>query len=281
MTSLKIQWLIPAVLGGFLIGSGLIGQAQESDQPGILRISSARASDIPVQNAGHHKHNAIYDNGMVGGDYPCPEMAGPCRYGCPKGHCWHGHCCHHKHWCCEHYGCHSPDYGFSVPEKNPIYRRGVQYNRYFPAGWYGTPGGGITPGVIYPTIYQPTDTTQLGFYYQHVPFWMPNPNALPPRPIPSQWHVLLPPAQPNIPYSMYGYHSCWHHGKGFHKWGRKGKGGIDCPPDGDVWADGAEMIPGDAQSAPSSTDPTPIPSSESAVNDSAENLNIRRAALNE
>jgi hypothetical protein len=35
----------------------------------------------------------------------------------------------------------------------------------------------------------PTDTTQLGYYYQHAPAWRPAP--APGAPIPSQWHRPL------------------------------------------------------------------------------------------
>jgi hypothetical protein len=37
-----------------------------------------------------------------------------------------------------------------------------------------------------PHIYMPTDTTQLGYYYQHAPAWTPAPP--PGAPIPSHWH---------------------------------------------------------------------------------------------
>lgn len=277
MTSYTLHRLTRAVLGGFLIGSSLIGYAQDNDEPGVLRITSAPSnSNVPVQNAGYGKHG-----GYVAG----PDCYGDCQ-ACPPGRpckgkpCFHGHGCLHCKKCfCEHYGKHSPDYGFSVPEKNPIYRRGVQYNQYYPAAWYGTPGGGIQPGApIYPTVYQPTDTTQLGYYYQHVPFWMPNPNALPPRPIPSQWHVLAPPVQHQIPYGTYGYQSCWHHAKG--KWGRKKGGEPDFCPPGDGWVETPGAAPTDIQSMPATSDPVPTPEA-APTNDSAQNLHIRRATFEE
>src|SRR5690606_22022975 len=40
-------------------------------------------------------------------------------------------------------------------------------------------------------VYMPTDTTQLGYYYQHVPYWLPRPNAVPPAPRPADWHVSM------------------------------------------------------------------------------------------
>ena len=59
--------------------------------------------------------------------------------------------------------------------------------------WYGA--GADYSGSYAPMVYQPTDTTQLGYYYQHVPFWQPMPNRLPPRPIPAQWHITAPAVQ--------------------------------------------------------------------------------------
>ncbi len=34
----------------------------------------------------------------------------------------------------------------------------------------------------------PTDTTQLGYYYQKVPTWVPVPGMIPPPPQPEEWH---------------------------------------------------------------------------------------------
>ncbi len=252
MISLSVRRLFPAVLGGFLIGSSLIGFAQEGDGPGFVRISDVKPQGVPVQNASHHVHKGEYH----AIDPTCPP-GGPAVYGegCPDGSCYgHGHCYGHCHGNChlkglfrEHYCTHSPDHGFSVPEKNPIYRRGVQYNRYYPNSWYGAPGTNISPGVVYPTIYQPTDTTQLGFYYQHVPFWQPNPNALPQRPIPAEWHVKGPPSAPLAFNHITPYRAGWGHGHAkFH--GKYGRGG-DCPP-GDIWV---ETTTGTPASIPNGT----------------------------
>ena len=54
----------------------------------------------------------------------------------------------------------------------------------------------------------PTDTTQLGYYYQTVPRWHPNPNMVPPAPNPRQWHQPLCQLQAQAGYynngSQYG-----------------------------------------------------------------------------
>jgi len=250
----RLRRLSRAVLGGFLIGSSLIGYAQENESPGLVRITDARPKGVPIRNASlGHAGRGEYHN--IGGNYAgsgdCPECYG-------DGHGHHGH----KGLFREHYCKHSPDHGYSTPGKIPIYRRGVQYNQYFPAAWYGTANGGITAGN-YPQIYQPTDTTQLGFYYQHVPYWQPNPNALPPRPIPAQWHRRVPTA--NAPWNNGG----WGHGYG---------GGAYCPP-GSGWTESSTLTPTPMQSAPTATPaPTPVPAAP-PQDDSALNLHIRRAGF--
>jgi hypothetical protein len=37
----------------------------------------------------------------------------------------------------------------------------------------------------------PTDTTQLGFYYQQVPYWQPVAGMVPAAPNPNDWHQPL------------------------------------------------------------------------------------------
>lgn len=79
------------------------------------------------------------------------------------------------------------------PVKRPIYRVPVQYARYWPTSYYT---GGYDPALRYgqplPMVYQPTDTTQLGFYHQRVPQWQPRPNAIPGPPWPPHWHYVVP-----------------------------------------------------------------------------------------
>lgn len=79
------------------------------------------------------------------------------------------------------------------PVKRPIYRVPVQYARYWPTSYYT---GGYDPALRYgtplPMVYQPTDTTQLGFYHQRVPQWLPRPNAIPGPPWPPHWHHVVP-----------------------------------------------------------------------------------------
>jgi hypothetical protein len=79
-----------------------------------------------------------------------------------------------------------PDYGWCPPGKLPIDYVSVDYNRQFPGSWYGQPA---TCGVIRPQVYWPTDTTQLGYTYQHVPRWLPAYGMVPPVPHPDQWNI--------------------------------------------------------------------------------------------
>ncbi|MCA9080294.1 MAG: hypothetical protein KDA58_07020 [Planctomycetaceae bacterium] len=119
----------------------------------------------------------------------------PCSHGC--GHsCGHGQLARHVHqffdWFNPHGMCtHPPDYGFRPPVKQPIYRRPVAYQQWYPQQWNAQQvayqqqsGYGQAPQ----TVYWPTDTTQLGYYYQQVPQWRPSPGMIPGPPQPKQWH---------------------------------------------------------------------------------------------
>jgi hypothetical protein len=227
---------------------------------GMVRISDGPAGG--VQQAGHHKHGgyAYSDGGMCPSDGACPQCRGS---GCK--HCF-GHGCQHGCLgCClgnkfqEHYCTNSPDYGYSIPGKYPIERRGVQYVNYFPASWYGSGGGGAA--VAYPMVYQPTDTTQLGFYYQHVPFWMPQPNPLPRRSPPAHWHNYAP----AVPASA--FHSGYWRGNAFD----------GCPVAYGAPAAGSPTpVDPSLQTVPSEPPPAPRP----PVHESAADSPFRRASYN-
>ncbi|HWL09804.1 MAG TPA: hypothetical protein VNQ76_15460 [Planctomicrobium sp.] len=84
---------------------------------------------------------------------------------------------------------------FSPPVKRPIYRTGVAYYKMWPNSWTGNEGAYPVTNHQYPTVYMPTDTTQLGYYYQHVPYWQPRQGMVPPPPVPSQWHTTIAQSQ--------------------------------------------------------------------------------------
>jgi hypothetical protein len=64
---------------------------------------------------------------------------------------------------------HQYNYGWGVPSTR-LTRVGAHYTQWTPETPYSQTGGGL-PGGQYPMVYQPTDTTQQGFYYVHVPRW--------------------------------------------------------------------------------------------------------------
>ncbi|MCA9065796.1 MAG: hypothetical protein KDA96_22160 [Planctomycetaceae bacterium] len=80
-----------------------------------------------------------------------------------------------------------PDAGWNPPVHLPVNRDGVWYQSYYPSAFYGNPGGGFTNS--YPQVYQPTDTTQLGYYYHKVPTWQTRPGMIPPAPNPRDYHL--------------------------------------------------------------------------------------------
>jgi hypothetical protein len=103
----------------------------------------------------------------------------------------HPGCCLHGWLPFDGAATHSPDYGWVRPVKFPIRPVPVEYHRYWPTRWYGEPGT-VPPAPTYrqfPMVFMPTDTTQLGYYYQRAPIgWRPNPGMIPPPPWPTDWH---------------------------------------------------------------------------------------------
>lgn len=72
------------------------------------------------------------------------------------------------------------------PGKIRIRRERVQYWKYYPNYWSGKGPG--APRQYAPMVYTPTDTSQLGFYYQHAPSWTSQPWRIPGAPHPAAWH---------------------------------------------------------------------------------------------
>lgn len=84
-----------------------------------------------------------------------------------------------------------PDAGWAPPARLPVNRDTVWYANYYPQAFYGNPGGGFIGN--YPQVYQPNDTTQLGYTYQTVPTWQSRPGMIPPAPVPSHFHTRVCP----------------------------------------------------------------------------------------
>ncbi len=98
------------------------------------------------------------------------------------------------------------DSGWAPPARVPVYRVPVEYQRYYPKTWYGSPGGSLP--AQYPVTYVPTDTMQLGYYWQRVPSWQPRPGMLPAPPRPDQWMMRQhqfanPPMMYNMTYRQW------------------------------------------------------------------------------
>jgi hypothetical protein len=139
-----------------------------ADDAAIFRITDKPS---PVPDAGPGAPAAA-PGGPVAGPVAGPVEGAPCDGAggaCAGGGCWF-----------------NPTRGYQPYAAAPIYRDAIVYYRYWPDKWYGEPGFNLRP--MFPQVYMPTDTTQLGFYYARVPQWMPNPNMYPPIPRPSDWH---------------------------------------------------------------------------------------------
>jgi len=162
--------------------SGAFAVAQESGD-GIVRItdSQVRATEIQAGTA-----------------------SAPCQTGCPDnydargrgGRCGNGGAGHVRgivsvlspHGA----GLHSPDHGWAPPGRVQLpYPRPVAYQKWFPDPWTGQPVAYVDGGPRPPVVYMPTDTTQLGYYYQTVPRWHAYPGMIPSAPNPNQWHQNL------------------------------------------------------------------------------------------
>jgi hypothetical protein len=152
---------------------------------GLIRITdNVQGKQIQVHNASQTTNcpscqqngGTVVNSGTTYSDSSyCPECQG-------RGRCFHGHLMGKLH------GPHvSPGTGYVMPNRVPIYRNPVGYTQWYPSYWSGH-GYGV-PVPFNPAVAVPTDTTQLGYYYNHVPTWTPKPGMLPPIPRPDAWHV--------------------------------------------------------------------------------------------
>ena len=285
MTLRKSNWIAAAFMAA--VSCTTAGYGQDDGSVGIVRISDGKARTT-VQGASFHGHHGGHvGNCQTGNCQTGNCQTGNCQNGCFNGcnnSCYNGQFC--NGFFNERYCKNSPDHGYSPPAKYPLHRRGVQYDTMFPNQWYGTPGASYAPA---PMVYQATDTTQLGYSYQHVPFWQPSANTLPQRPIPAQWHITAPVVhassfhngQGGCQYGYccnYGYGNCYH---GLHGY-NYGCPTNDCP----------SMAPSAAPAAPKSNEPTlllgapgeekgkdaAIPPTPNRFQNSADSGHIRRAA---
>ena len=210
MSFTKSNGLLTAALM-LSVGATVNAFAQEvPSSEGIVRITDGRTrSNVgPVSNQRVTQVYSLQNADAAGPTPVAANATGGASSSCQNGNCQNGYSqggyvygsgqcdtCQGGRGCLlgEYYCKHSPDYGYSPPAKYPLHRRGVEYTNYYPANWYGAGGPAIQSQA--PMVYAPTDTTQMGFYYQHVPFWQPQQGRLPERPIPAQWHITAPAVQ--------------------------------------------------------------------------------------
>lgn len=233
-----------------IIGAGLLSLTTASaEEPGVVRISdgvtrTAAQSDLKLPPA--PLPSELSDAGTVytPGMQPIPEGTYIESYGCqncPPGDGYYGQDCHghncvfggtltHRGDRCQDPNCPHcnngrgrascwgrnalpPDYGFHPPTPEPfIWRQPVVYQRYLPDQPYGTPGMTYTQAVQ-PMVYMPTDTTQLGFNYMHVPQWLPNRANYPLAPNPVMWQRRVAPYDNMYDNQYRAKHKSFHFGR--------------------------------------------------------------------
>lgn len=186
---------IPAAHAG---DPGDAGVVRISDRPTetIQQVSHATSSATGSYSHGYHPHRKILFRPSASCGYAdCGGFSHHSHHGIVASHIHAGRGPLRNMLTPDKSCTYSPAHGWARPVPHPVVRYPVEYRRYWPAKWYGEPGGGISPKARrYPTIYMPTDTTQLGFYYQVVPRWRPNPAMIPPAPWPPHWHSRECPA---------------------------------------------------------------------------------------
>ncbi|MHC4877980.1 MAG: hypothetical protein ACYTGL_16100 [Planctomycetota bacterium] len=185
---MKMQYVLPMTLLT-LLGVGIFGSAAQAEDDGVAFVGGAQNSAEPyyvvMPTQQRQAPNPTYWTWM-----PCP-FHGTCNTcantNCPGGKgMWTFPA---VRWVLDpDYYAVPPDYGWSVPAKHAIPRQNVTYQKYYPTTWYGQKANQKVAARRYPIIAQPTDTTQMGYYYQHVPTWQPK-NILPNPPHPKAWHV--------------------------------------------------------------------------------------------
>jgi hypothetical protein len=176
--------------------------ADDQSTQGVVRISDGGSKTIQQVS-----HRALPGHGLIshGSPYTTQILFQNSTTSCGCSQCVNDS--HHGHYLYKDRGplrnmilldnsrTYSPGHGWARPMPSPIVRNPVEYQRYWPTKWYGQPGGGVSANAQrYPSVYTATDTTQLGYYYQVVPQWRPNPGMIPQAPWPPTWHSRACPA---------------------------------------------------------------------------------------
>lgn len=140
-----------------------------------LAMTCVANAEGPVQQAGLFSRANASDGGYDAGD---GSNGGACPYCNGGGQGWNGRgfggCCRCK-------------VSVGAPGLQPVRRYPKVYQNYWADHLYRDPGSAvrINGGPSYPTVAMPMDTTQLGFYPVHVPYFTYRPEMLPPAPSPN------------------------------------------------------------------------------------------------
>jgi len=161
------------------LGLGLVAQNSNADEPAQKLKPVPESKVMPKQGVTHyhgthgHVQGTHIDGGYVDGGYVDGGYVDGGHYG--EGHGVFGR--NRRP---------SPGTGWCAPSKVTQQRLRVEYWKYYPHYWSGYGPGPVTP--YHPMVYTPTDTAQLGFYYQHAPSWTAQPWRTPGPAHPAVWH---------------------------------------------------------------------------------------------
>lgn len=141
-------------------------------------LIAVAATLLTQQSANAQGGNCNCNNSAQYVGYQSADWSGHhgCHHGSGRRGCLPGTCGKLAH----------PDAGWAPPVHFPVNHDWAWYGAYHPQAWYGNPGGGFVQA--YPSVYQPNDTTQLGYSYNKVPTWQSRPGMIPPVPRPGDYH---------------------------------------------------------------------------------------------
>lgn len=202
-----------AAVSWALVGPAPVTAADRLVTPRVAPLGVA-VQQVNYNNINYANGTCPNGNCQAGGNYTWSGNSWNGNGGWGGG-CWNGRCQH---------GLAHGNAFVRPPAVWPVARTPNTYGYYWSPQLMGGQGGAAQAGN-FPMIYHPTDTTQLGFSYQHVPRWGYRPEMLPPAPVPN-WPL--------------GQHTAYGSGFGF-------GGGGSCPT-GNCWNGGTTVV-----------NPTPVP----------------------
>ena len=195
------------ITGGLALAALLttVSMTTAEEAEGVVRLTPPVA-DGSVQPAGHSDCPTCqteasvlppsegYDMGYCPGGN-CPDgncRSGYCPGGCPTGRCpgYGMDPLGNKLRCMTGIfggSTHAPGEGYVTPSRRPMWDLSLPTSTMWSGQW--TCGRGGAHPSTRRAVFMPTDTTQLGYSYSHVPYWMPRAGMTPPLPSPSDFHV--------------------------------------------------------------------------------------------